>query len=327
MASSSVDRYRAYLDDERAAILEVVPGVEPFYEYDWAYAGFAAAMTYEQAKALARTPGVAGVFPNEMFTLDTTHTPEFLEISEPGGLWEQAGGPEEAGEGLVIGIVDGGVSPDSGSFAPLEEPAPIPDGWLGTCDAGDAADLGGGTIGDEETQGTQEAAIVCDGDVINNKVIGARYYVDGFGDPDPDEFLSPRDVGGHGSHTSSTSAGNYDIPITVAGAELGNISGMAPRARVATYKACWQTPTGGSCASSDTTMAIEQAVADGVDAINYSIGGSLDSANTPQATAFRAAAAAGIFVAASAGNSGPGAVDRRAQLPVGDHGRGKHAGP
>ena len=300
----AVEEYRSFLDDERAAVLEAVPGVKAFYEYDWAYAGFAAELTYEQAKALARTPGVAGVFPNEMFALETTHTPEFLGISEPGGLWEQAGGPEEAGEGLVLGIVDGGFTPESGSFAPLEEPAPIPDGFTGTCDPGDPADLGGGAIGDDETNGTQPAAIECDGDVYNNKVIAARYFSDGFGSPDPDDFLSPRDVGGHGSHTGSTSGGNVGVPITVAGAELGKISGMAPRARIAAYKACWQTPAGGSCASADTTMAIDQAVADGVDAINYSIGGSLDSANSPDATAFRAAAAAGIFVAVSAGNDG-----------------------
>ena len=107
---------------------------------------------------------------------------------------------------------------------------------------------------------------------------------------------------GHGSHTASTAGGNFDVPITVHGEELGNISGMAPRARIAMYKACWDALAGAGCASADTSMAIDQAVADGVNAINFSIGGSLDSANDPTATAFRAAAAAGIFVAASAGN-------------------------
>jgi photosystem II stability/assembly factor-like uncharacterized protein len=239
-----------------------------------------------------------------MLSLDTTHTPEFLGLSKPGGLWEQAGGVEEAGEGLVLGMIDGGFTPESGSFAPLAEPAPVPPGWAGTCQTGDADDLGGGLIGDGVTQGTQEAAIDCDGDVFNNKVIGARYFVAGFGSPDPDEFLSPRDVGGHGSNTSSIAGGNYGVAITVGGAELGKISGMAPRARISTYKVCWQTPDGGSCASADTTAAINQAVADGVDVINYSISGSTSSAVTPQATAFRAAAAAGIFVSVSAGNSG-----------------------
>src|SRR5262249_6969094 len=85
--TSAVAAYRSYLDDERATVLDAVPGVTPFYEYDWAYAGFAASMTYDQAKKLAATPGVSGVFPNEFRALDTTHTPAFLGISEPGGLW------------------------------------------------------------------------------------------------------------------------------------------------------------------------------------------------------------------------------------------------
>jgi hypothetical protein len=304
-STAAVDAYRSYLDDERAAVLQAVPGVKPFYTYDWAYAGFAAKMTFEQAKALAGTRGVAGVFPNEIQTIDTDYSPTFLEISEPGGLWEQAGGPAEAGEGLVIGVLDTGITPESGSFAPLAEPAPVPVGWTGTCDPGDPDDLGGGPLGDDITDGDQEAALECDGDVLNNKVIGARYYVEGLGTPDVDEFLSPRDMGAHGSHTASTAGGNYDVPITIDGESFGTINGMAPRARIAMYKVCWQNEVSGACSTADSAMAIDQATADGVDVINYSISGSLDAANDPAATAFRGAAAAGIFVATSAGNSGP----------------------
>ena len=218
---------------------------------------------------------------------------------------EQAGGPEEAGEGVVIGIVDGGFTPESGSFAPLEEPAPVPPGWDGSCEIGSTTDLGGGPIGDGVTTGTQDAEIDCESDEIyNNKVIGANYFVAGFGTPDGDEFLSPRDAGGHGSHTGSTSGGNYQVPAEIDGIEFGEINGMAPRARIASYKVCWQTPAGGSCASADTTAAINKAVADGVDVINYSISGSTSSATYPQAIAFRNAAAAGVFVSVSAGNSG-----------------------
>ena len=307
----AISEYRAYLDDERAAVLETVPGVEPFYEYDWAYAGFAAKMTFEQARALAATPGVAGVFPNEMLKPDTDYSHEFLGLSEPGGLWDQAGGPEGAGEGVVVGIIDTGITPESGSFAPLAEPAPVPPGWAGTCEVGDPTDLGGGFLGDEDTDGTQAAALACDGDVLNNKVIGARYFVAGFGTPNADDFLSPRDVNGHGSHTGSTSGGDYGVEAIIDDASYGDISGMAPRARVAMYKVCWEAvglEASGGCASGDSVAAIDTAVADGVDVINYSISGSLDSANDSVATAFRGAAAAGIFVAASAGNSGAGLI-------------------
>jgi len=80
---------------------------------------------------------------------------------------------------------------------------------------------------------------------------------------------------------------------------------MAPRARIATYKVCWETGAGGTCATSDSVAAIDQAVADGVDVINYSISGSTTNFRDPVEIAFLFAADAGVFVAASAGNSGP----------------------
>jgi hypothetical protein len=78
---------------------------------------------------------------------------------------------------------------------------------------------------------------------------------------------------------------------------------MAPAARLSIYKTCWA----GGCGTFDSVNAIEDAVADGVDVLNYSISGSLTSVLDPVEVAFFNAAAAGVFVAASAGNSGPGA--------------------
>jgi hypothetical protein len=135
------------------------------------------------------------------------------------------------------------------------------------------------------------------------------------------ELYSPRDSvagpsghGGHGSHTSSTAAGNSNTPVSVAGVNLGALSGMAPRARIAAYKVCYTyldatapdgTGTRNSCFTSDSVAAINAAVADGVHVTNYSISGSQSSVNDPVEQAFLHAATAGVFVAASAGNSGP----------------------
>ncbi|MDQ3455467.1 MAG: S8 family serine peptidase, partial [Actinomycetota bacterium] len=87
------------------------------------------------------------------------------------------------------------------------------------------------------------------------------------------------------------------------------ISGMAPQARLSIYKVCWSTDLvgGNSCFSTDSVAAIDMAVANGVDVLNYSITGSTNSFVDTVEVAFYRAAAAGVFVAASAGNSGPGA--------------------
>ena len=116
----------------------------------------------------------------------------------------------------------------------------------------------------------------------------------------PDEFDSARDDNGHGTHTASTAAGNAGVAATLYGMPAGTISGIAPRAHIIAYKGLGN--LGGF--TSDLAAAIDQAVADGVDVINYSIGGGA-GAVTADELAFLFAADAGVFVATSAGNSGP----------------------
>jgi hypothetical protein len=83
---------------------------------------------------------------------------------------------------------------------------------------------------------------------------------------------------------------------------------MAPAARIAVYKALWRQADGeGSGGTVDLLAAIDDAVADGADVINYSVSGSSALVVDPIQLAFYNAAAAGVFIAASAGNSGPDA--------------------
>ncbi len=125
-------------------------------------------------------------------------------------------------------------------------------------------------------------------------MIGARYFLRGFGHFGviKSDFLSARDADDRGSHTASTAAGNADVPATGAAASFGSISGMAPRARIAAYKVCWNGDAGG-CANSDSVATIDAAVADGVDVINFSISGTStnylhpDGTNTIGATILR----------------------------------------
>jgi hypothetical protein len=66
---------------------------------------------------MAAAPGVLSVARNEFFDVDTSSTPAFLGLSEPGGLWEQLGGVDKAGEDVIVGIVDSGIWPESLSFS------------------------------------------------------------------------------------------------------------------------------------------------------------------------------------------------------------------
>jgi subtilisin family serine protease len=263
-------------------------------EYDTAFNGFAVSITGAQAAKLSATPGVVRVWKNEMREVDTISTPKFLGLEGPGGTWaRQFGGQANAGKGIIVGVVDTGYWPENPSFAPLantDDQAIIDAKWIDPsrpdkCDEG------------------IERPVAC-----NNKVIGARYYnatpgISAF----EGEFISPRDYNGHGSHTASTAAGNANVTAVINGKPVGTLSGMAPAARIAVYKALWQQAGGtGSGGTVDLVNAIDDAVADGVDVLNYSISGSRNSVLDPTEVAFFNAAAAGVFVAASAGNT-PGA--------------------
>ncbi|MEV6526006.1 S8 family peptidase [Longispora sp. NPDC051575] len=280
--SSAAKQRSGLLAQSRSQALKSVPGVKKLYDYQYTFNGFAARMTPAQAAKMAATPGVKAVVKDEVRTLDTVSTPRFLGLDGATGTWaKQFGNVGKAGEGVIVGIVDSGIRVENPSFAALPEPRPdqaiIDSKWRGTCDPG----------------------ITC-----NNKVIGAHWYLSGMAIPA--EHRSPLDYDGHGSHTASTAAGNNNVTAVVNGVPVGQISGMAPAARIAAYKVCWEVDNAGnaSCSTADSVAAIDQATADGVDVINYSISGSLTTNVDPVAIAFYNAAKAGVFIATSAGNSG-----------------------
>ena len=295
--SPAVVNYKSFLESRHDAVLAAVGGGKKLYSYGFVFNGFAADLTPAQAEKLAATKGVVSVTKDEAQALDTSSTPSFIGLTGPQGFWATTGAK---GENVIIGIVDGGAWPEHPSFSDRTDVngngtkdgklgyQQIP-GWNGRCVPGEAF-----------------TASNC-----NQKLIGARYYNAGWGGNAgidaqlPWEFNSPRDFGGHGTHTATTAGGNENVPVTGAASVFGKTSGIAPRARIAAYKVCWETGAGGSCFNSDSVAAIDQAVADGVDVINFSISGSQTNFLDPVEVAFLYAARAGVFVAASAGNSGP----------------------
>ena len=303
--ASDVQAYISYLDIQQANALAALNPANITQQYRLSFNGFAAMLTDDEVRLLKTNRSVANISADTIQQPTTNFTPTFLGLDTPGtGLWALLGGPGNAGEGMIIGMLDSGVWPESPSFADRVDAngvptfgtgagtnaayGPPPAKWKGTCVVGEGI-----------------SASSC-----NNKLIGVRHFLSSSTQVlDPLEFRSGRDAveggkGGHGSHTMSTAGGNANVPATSNGAVLGYVSGMAPRARVAAYKVCWG---GQGCASSSTIAAVEAAIADGVDVLNYSIGPTAGGGSFTDATtiAFLGASNAGIFLAASAGNAGP----------------------
>lgn len=296
--SANVTKYADHVRGEQDRVVGKV-GAKRLNTYVYSFDGFAAQLTDAQAARLRAMPDVVAVTADKKVTTQTSSTAGFLGLDKPGGLWDQLHGPEGAGEGVVIGVIDTGVWPDSASFANPDgggKAYPALTDFHGTCET--------------PTDGSWHADD-CDGKIVAARHFDAAWGGDaGIKSAMPWEFLSARDYNGHGTHTSSTAGGNHGVPATGPMSALGAITGMAPRARIASYKALWSTQDGSTAsgATSDIVAAIDQAVADGVDVINFSVSGTTSDVLDPSEAAFLAAAEAGVFVSASAGNSGPAAT-------------------
>ncbi|XP_008225702.1 PREDICTED: subtilisin-like protease SBT2.2 [Prunus mume] len=285
-------RYSSYIARVHDSLLRRVLRGEKYlklYSYHYLINGFAVLVTPDQVDKLSRRREVANVVLDFSVRTATTHTPQFLGL--PQGAWVQGGGYESAGEGMVIGFIDTGIDPTHSSFADntSEHPYPVPAHFSGICEV--TRDFPSGSC--------------------NRKLIGARHFAAsaitrGVFNSSQD-FASPFDGDGHGTHTASIAAGNHGIPVVVAGHHFGNASGMAPRSHIAVYKALYK-GFGGFAA--DVVAAIDQAAQDGVDIISLSITPNrrppgVATFFNPIDMALLSAVKAGIFVVQAAGNTGP----------------------
>lgn len=286
--------YRAQLRQKQDTLAAAISGTtggagKITRRFQLALNALVVALNESDLERVRTLPGVARIERVEMREMHTDRGPGHVRATE---LW--AGLPGIAGtmgEGVVVGIIDSGIRSDHPSFADI---------------GGDGYDhtnpLGAGVyFGD----------CVTDPELCNDKLIGVVSYPE-ITDTFPEEL--PRngwDYNGHGSHVASTAAGNvlYDVPAyNVIGGEgeyrFPQLSGVAPHANIISYQVCF--PDGG-CMSQLAVQAVEHAIENGVDVLNYSIGGVARSPwESADAMAFLSARAAGIHVATSAGNSGPG---------------------
>lgn len=312
--TAAVRTYRDHLEAAQADLVAAIGdetgrSPEVVHTYTNAINGIAVTLTRDEARAVADFPGVVAVQVDEQRELQTDHGPEW--IGAP-ALWDGSGTPggEQSatkGEGVVVGILDSGINPANPSFADSVSEADGGDGYDHTNPLGSGNYVG---VCDPANTDIYVPDFGC-----NDKLIGAWGFTVG-------EPTSPYDDNGHGSHTASTSAGNqvdattYSAPGTDHEfSATRNIKGVAPHANIIAYDVC----TTSGCSMAAITAAIDQAIADEVDVINYSIGS--DAASAPWADVdsigFLNARAAGIYVATSAGNEGPGAhtVGSPADIP------------
>ncbi|KAM3321942.1 subtilisin-like protease [Capsicum chacoense] len=154
--------------------------------------------------------------PQKMLALQTTHTLNFLGLQQNSGVWQES----NYGRGVIIGLLDSGITPDHPSFHD------------NNCHL-------------HRKNGKESASLPA---------------------TDP-----PFDDSGHGTHTSSTAAGNFVDHANIFGNANGTSAGMAPLAHIAMYKVC--SGPGIPCAEVDMLAAIEAAIHDGVDVLSISISG------------------------------------------------------
>jgi len=258
------------------------------HSFQHAFNGISTKMTQDEAARIAAMPEVAAIERDLAHAMDTSDTPRFIGATN---VWTGASGlPGVKGEGMLVGIIDSGIDHTNKSFAAIGD-----DGYAPINPFGNGVFLG------ECLQFK---------DLCNNKLVGSYVFLEG--QDSGTDTITPagdpisKDTDGHGSHTASITAGNVVNSATVSdykgkdsGISLGPISGIAPHANIIAYKVCAP-----SCYTSDIINAVDQAIIDGVDAINHSIGSTQASPwEESKALAFLNARAAGIMVQNSAGNT------------------------
>uniref|UniRef100_A0ACD5U2P0 Uncharacterized protein n=1 Tax=Avena sativa TaxID=4498 RepID=A0ACD5U2P0_AVESA len=233
------------------------------HTYTDVFTGFAVRLMDAELDMVSKKPGFLRAFPDQLWYPATTHTPEFLGLKRGSGLWRDI----SYGKGVIIGVLDTGIYAQHPSFDDAGIPPP-PSKWKGSC----------------------HGAARC-----NNKLIGAK-FTSVFANDSADDT-------GHGTHTSSTAAGNFVSGASVHGLGRGEAAGIAPGAHLAMYRVC----TIHGCAVSDIVAGFDEAVKDGVDVLSVSLGPFFDVnfSEDPVSIGALSAVAKGIVVVAAAGNNGP----------------------
>ena len=222
---------------------------------------------------LAGVPGVKRVWPAVTYHAQTDQVPAV--VGAP-AIWSGlSGGLAATGDGIRIAVIDDGIDMTRPSFSGegYKYPAGFPKG------------IESGT---------------------NGKIIVARAFAPPGSSARMRTAFDP-DGSEHGTHVAGIAAGLSGISGESQGVTLTGLSGVAPHAYLGSYRVL-TTPTpsfGLDGNGPEIARAIDQAVADGMDVLNLSLGEpEVESANDLVARAIHGAARAGVVTVVAAGNSG-----------------------
>jgi hypothetical protein len=275
-----------------SAVQQAVPDAKIDQTFTTVYGGVTAQVPANRIGDVLAVDGVAAVQKDALNQPQDDNT-EFIGAT---AVWPSLGGSANAGSNVIVGVLDTGVWPENPMLSPTGiGPAPAGGPW--GCQFGDGTD----------------AAHLGPKFSCNHKLIGAyaflATYLAAVGSDghefcnDTTEVCSARDAEGHGTHTMTTAAGDCVSSAVLYGVDRGPVCGIAPGAHVIEYRVCLAQ----GCFSSDSVAAVQQAILDNVNVLNYSISGGGNPYTNPVELAFLDAFHTGISVSASAGNNGPAA--------------------
>lgn len=248
--------------------------------YTVVFNGMALELSSKEVEALRKMPGVKAVFPNVKYYPMLDAGPQW--IGAP-AIWQGPTGLRSMGEGIVVGVIDGGVNWDSAFFADVDD-----DGFNHNNPLGSQFEL------------CNQPDVLC-----NDKLIGVYDFTN--------EGTNGKDTDGHGTHVASIAVGNRIAGnISLGGNPVFfDLSGVARHANLISYKVCSAGTNGdvAGCNSFDIVAAVEQAILDQVDVINISLGSLRPDIFYPLDAlvpdALLNAREVGVVSAVSAGNLGP----------------------
>jgi minor extracellular serine protease Vpr len=280
--SNAVRSYRAQLNAGRNEFKRWLrtnaPRARVMSEYDVSLNAVAVQLNGTPLATIAAAPMVQSAEYNALYYPNLSESYKIINASD---AWAAAGGRATAGAGIKIGDIDTGIDETHPFFDPtgFSYPPGFP-----KCDAADSASH-------HEDQ---------DCNYVSEKVIVAKVFYN----KARQQGLDAQAIQDHGTHTAGIAAGVTGKTAVVNGVEIDDMSGIAPGAWLGNYNVF----PGGvlNARSEDILNAVDAAIEDGMDVLNLSLGGTYHGNNDLLAMGLDNAVDAGVVVAVSAGNEGPG---------------------